>query len=89
MTATTARERQPCSTHHLACDCRETAFRVLLQEVIWWHSDPDLAEYNGCDTDPCLWCVSAKLLLGEIDGGEQVVSELVGPIALNLKTCNL
>ena len=70
---------RPCVTHHYACDCREDAMRVLLKEVMWWHSDPTLAEYNGCDTDPCLWCENAKRLLGEVGSGEQVAHEIAGP----------
>ncbi len=59
------RRARRCVTHHHACDCREDAVCALLKEVMWWHSDPTLPSYNGCDTDPCLWCESAKRILGE------------------------
>ena len=70
-----------CVTHHYACDCREDAMRVLLKEVMWWHSDPTLAEYNGCDKEPCMWCENAKRMLGEVGSGEQVANEIAGPNA--------
>ena len=40
--------------------------RELLQEIIDVHADPDNPEYNGCDKDPCMWCVSAKSYLEEL-----------------------
>lgn len=70
---------RPCITHHLACGCREAALRVMLQEVIWWHSDPTANLYNGCDEQPCIWCENAKLLLADVGSGEQVVREIAGP----------
>ena len=52
---------------------REQAVRALLEEVMWWHSDPTLPDYNGCDTDPCTWCECAKsLLAGTADYAEIV-----------------
>ncbi len=54
--------------------------RVLLKEVMWWHSDPTLgSSYNGCDTDPCMWCENAKRLLGEVGCGEEVDHAIAGP----------
>lgn len=57
--------RKRCTTHHHACDCRERAFRELIEEVLLWHSDPELPEYNECDKYPCMWCENARLLLPE------------------------
>ena len=35
----------------------------LLTEVMASHSDPECAEYNGCDNSPCGWCCAAYLNL--------------------------
>ena len=37
--------------------------RPLVQEIIDIHADPDCAEYNECDTDPCMWCEQMKAAL--------------------------
>ena len=52
-----------CVSHHFACDCREDAFAKLLKDVMQLHSDPNGAQYNECDTDPCAWCEEAKRLM--------------------------
>ena len=31
------------------------------------HADPDNQEYNDCDVDPCMWCLSAKSHLVEME----------------------
>lgn len=59
----TTKKPQRCINHHFACDCRETRFRNLLEEVIRQHSDPGSAEYNECDKSPCAWCLEAKALI--------------------------
>ena len=41
--------------------------RNLLQDVIYAHAHPDSLEYNDCDVDPCMWCVSAKSHLDEME----------------------
>jgi len=35
-------------------------WQMLITEVMDWHSSPTNSDYNGCDTDPCNWCVTAK-----------------------------
>ena len=42
-------------------DAFETA-RVMLKEVRQWHADPDSSDYNECDTEPCSFCETSKLL---------------------------
>jgi len=37
--------------------------RPLVQEIIDMHADPDCAEYNCCDTDPCMWCEQMEAAL--------------------------
>jgi hypothetical protein len=46
---------------------------------MWWHSDPSLAEYNGCDTEPCLFCELAKGLLDGTKNHDEIVRELHWP----------
>lgn len=43
------------------------AVKPLMQEIMDVHADPREAEYNECDTDPCMWCEQAKAALA----GEQ------------------
>ena len=47
-------------------DTHRVPLRELLQEIIDTHADPDNPEYNGCDVDPCMWCVSAKSHLEDL-----------------------
>lgn len=70
---------RPCMTHHHSCDCRERAMRALLKEVLWWHKDPNSGKYNGCDTDPCLFCELAQGLLDGTKNYDEIVRELHGP----------
>jgi hypothetical protein len=70
---------RPCVTHYHSCDCRERAIRALLEEVMWWHKDPNSGDYNGCDTDPCLFCELAKGLLDGTKNHDEIVRELHGP----------
>ena len=58
---------------------RDRAIRALLEEVMWWHSDPTLGEYNGCDTDPCLWCECAKGLLAGTMNHDAIVESIGRP----------
>ncbi len=37
--------------------------RLLLQETVDFHRDPESEEYNGCEVDPCLWCEGAQKVL--------------------------
>jgi len=39
----------------------------LLDEVMWWHCDPDSPDYNGCDTEPCSWCAKAASTLAHME----------------------
>ena len=55
------------------------AIRDLLEEVMWWHSDPTLGEYNGCDTDPCLWCECAKGFLAGTMKHDEIVKAIGRP----------
>ena len=57
----------------------ESAIRSLLEEVMWWHSDPTLAEYNGCDTEPCLWCECSKGLLNGTMAADEIVKKIGRP----------
>lgn len=41
-----------------------------IQEVLDIHSDPTCAEYNECDSDPCLWCEGVKAILKQEQEGE-------------------
>jgi hypothetical protein len=76
-----------CVTHHHSCDCRERAIRALLEEVIWWHSDPTLhTTYNGCDTDPCRWCECAKGLLDGTMNHDEIVKAIGRPNVPNSAT---
>ena len=37
--------------------------RLLLQDIMDIHRDPEDGQYNECDTDPCAWCTEAKELV--------------------------
>ena len=47
---------------HDACDQRDK-LAALVREVMSWHADPNSADYNECDREPCLWCQSAAAAL--------------------------
>lgn len=36
---------------------------LLVQEVRQWHCDPDSAEFNDCENEPCAWCEQAIQVL--------------------------
>ena len=40
--------------------------RELLLGVMHDHENPDSVAYEGCDKEPCMWCVSAKSHLEEM-----------------------
>ena len=67
------------STRLLVQPVTDRAIRDLLEEVMWWHSDRTLAEYNGCDTDPCLWCECAKGLLAGTMKHDEIVKAIGRP----------
>jgi hypothetical protein len=58
---------------------RERAVLALLGEVLWWHSDPTLAEYNGCDTEPCQWCECARGLLNKTMDANEIIKTIWRP----------
>ena len=72
-----------CVLHHFACDCREAAFAELLKDVMQLHADPNGAQYNGCDTDPCAWCQEAERLMfhGHPDATNRMHAEPDPPAA--------
>jgi molecular chaperone GrpE (heat shock protein) len=43
----------------------------LLRAVMWWHQDPESAEYNECEKDPCYWCMMAQATFDAATKGEQ------------------
>jgi hypothetical protein len=43
----------------------------LLRAVMWWHQDPESAEYNECEKDPCYWCTMAQATFSAATKGEQ------------------
>lgn len=51
-----------CTSHHLACECREAALAALLNEVMLAHANPNDPDYNECDKSPCQWCQIARWL---------------------------
>ena len=51
----------------LLLNAKLDAVKPLIQEIMDIHADPDMAEYNECDTDPCMWCEQAKAAIGEQD----------------------
>lgn len=52
-----------CTTHHIACDCREEKLKELLEDVMTGHKDPNDSIYNGCDKALCAWCEDTHILI--------------------------
>lgn len=41
----------------------ETLFREIMRQ----HADPNAPEYNGCDVEPCYWCVQTAEIISSAD----------------------